>query len=92
MNTPGPRKSQYSFIKEINVLSEKEIELKITGGLRHAVDLLSLPPAGIVCCKTADSKKLEPESFETLEKKNVLEIPKAGRYFLREWKKIIIYF
>ncbi|WP_045191329.1 ABC transporter substrate-binding protein [Leptospira interrogans] len=87
VNTPGPRKSQYSFIKEINVLSEKEIELKITGGLRHAVDLLSLPPAGIVCCKTADSKKLEPESFETLEKKNVLEIPKAGRYFLREWKK-----
>lgn len=86
-NTPGPRRNQYSFLKETNVIGEKEIELKISGGLRQAVDALSLPPSAIVCCKQNESDVLEAESFETLEKKNVSSIPKAGRYVLKEWKK-----
>lgn len=85
VNTPGPRKNQYSFIREINVLGTKKIELKIFGGLRQAVDALSLPPAGIVCCKNGE--KLEAESFETLEKNDILAVPKAGKYLLKEWKK-----
>ncbi|MDI7183331.1 ABC transporter substrate-binding protein [Leptospira santarosai] len=85
--TPGPRKNQYGFIKEINVLGPKEVELKISGGLRQAVDALSLPPAGIVCCTNGNEKKLEADSFETLEKNNMHSIPKAGKYLLKEWKK-----
>lgn len=87
IETPGPRRNQYSFIKEVNVLAEKEIELKISGGLRQAVDALSMPPAGIVCCKTNEAETLEAESFETLEKNNAIPIPKAGKYVLKEWKK-----
>ncbi|RHX85293.1 ABC transporter substrate-binding protein [Leptospira stimsonii] len=87
VNTPGPRKNQYSFLKETKVIGEKEIELKISGGLRQAIDSLSLPPAAIVCCKQKDSDLLEAESFETLEKKNIESSLKAGRYVLKEWKK-----
>ncbi|AOP35856.1 peptide ABC transporter substrate-binding protein [Leptospira tipperaryensis] len=87
VNTPGPRKNQYSFLKETNVIGEKEIELKISGGLRQAVDALSLPPSAIVCCKQNESDSLEAESFETLEKNNTSSVPKAGRYVLKEWKK-----
>ncbi|MBM9578261.1 ABC transporter substrate-binding protein [Leptospira sp. 201903070] len=87
VNTPGPRRSQYSFLKETKVIGEKEIELKISGGLRQAVDALSLPPSAIVCCKQNETDPLEAESFETLEKNNISPVPKAGRYFLKEWKK-----
>ncbi|MCL8267487.1 ABC transporter substrate-binding protein [Leptospira weilii] len=87
VTTPSPRKNQYEFIKEINVLGQKEIELKISGGLRQAIDVLSLPPAGIVCCINGNEKKLEADSFETLEKNNISSIPKAGKYLLKEWKK-----
>lgn len=86
-DTPGPRRSQYSFLKEIQVFGDREIELKITGGLRQAVDSLSLPSAAIVCCKTQGAAVLEPESFQTLEKKNVDSSPKPGQYLLKEWKK-----
>ncbi|MBM9501457.1 ABC transporter substrate-binding protein [Leptospira sp. 201903071] len=87
VNTPGPRRNQYSFLKGTTVIGEKEIELKITGGLRQAVDALSLPPSAIVCCKQNESDPLDAESFETLEKNNISPIPKAGRYVLKEWKK-----
>ncbi|WP_156469891.1 ABC transporter substrate-binding protein [Leptospira alstonii] len=87
VNTPGPRKNQYAFIKEINVIDAKEVELKISGGLRQAVDALSLPPAGIVCCKNGEKEKLEADSFKTLEKNHVVAVPKAGKYLLKEWKK-----
>ncbi|TGL74446.1 ABC transporter substrate-binding protein [Leptospira yasudae] len=86
-NTPGPRRNQYTFLKEITAIGEKEIELKITVGLRQAVDALSLPPAAIVCCKPSEAHSLEAESLETLEKKNVSDSAKAGRYILKEWKK-----
>lgn len=85
--TPGPRKNQYGFIKEINVLGPKEVELKISGGLRQAVDALSLPPAGIVCCTNGNEKKLEADSFETLEKIICIPFQKRANTYLKNGKK-----
>lgn len=86
-NTAGPRKSRYSFLKEVNVLGEKDLELKISGGLRQAVEALSLPPAGIVCCRRPGDSEPKPESPETLENNDIKIYPRPGKYVLKEWKK-----
>lgn len=86
-NTAGPRKIRYSFLKEVNVIGEKDLELRISGGLRQAVDALSLPPAGIVCCRRPGDSEPKPASLETLENNDIVTYPKPGKYVLKEWKK-----
>ncbi|PJZ78460.1 ABC transporter substrate-binding protein [Leptospira neocaledonica] len=48
-NTPGPRKSTYSFLKGGKVLSDFSLEIYFEGGLREALEKLSLPQAWIYC-------------------------------------------
>ncbi|WP_367897999.1 ABC transporter substrate-binding protein [Leptospira sp. WS58.C1] len=48
-NTPGPRKSTYSFLKGGKVLSDSSLEIYFEGGLRETLEKLSLPQAWIYC-------------------------------------------
>lgn len=48
-NTPGPRKSTYSFLKGGKILSDSELEIYFEGGLREALEKLSLPQSWIYC-------------------------------------------
>ncbi|TGK07503.1 ABC transporter substrate-binding protein [Leptospira semungkisensis] len=48
-NTPGPRRSTYSFLKGGRILSDFSLEIYFEGGLREALEKLSLPQAWIDC-------------------------------------------
>ncbi|TGN02862.1 ABC transporter substrate-binding protein [Leptospira dzoumogneensis] len=48
-NTPGPRRSTYSFLKGGKVLSGSSLEIYFEGGLRETLEKLSLPQAWIYC-------------------------------------------
>ncbi|MGJ4745338.1 ABC transporter substrate-binding protein [Leptospira sp. SA-E8] len=48
-NTPGPRRSTYSFLKGGKVLSDSSLEIYFEGGLRETLEKLSLPQAWIYC-------------------------------------------
>lgn len=45
----GPKRSAYSFLKGGRVLSQFSLELYFEGGLREALEKLSLPQAWILC-------------------------------------------
>nr|WP_246050638.1 ABC transporter substrate-binding protein [Leptospira langatensis] len=48
-NTPGPRRSVYSFLKGGKILSDSVLEIYFEGGLREVLEKLSLPQAWIDC-------------------------------------------
>jgi len=68
----GPRKSRYSFIQDIKILSPFQIEITFDQANRKYLDLLSLAPASIY---REESHKINGDFIS------------SGIYFLEKWNK-----
>ncbi|MEM7179485.1 MAG: ABC transporter substrate-binding protein [Spirochaetota bacterium] len=71
-NTPGPKRSQYKFLQEIQAVNSQQFYLTITIPTEKALALLSLPPATIY----------SQRQFETKQK-----FLSAAKYYLAKWHK-----